>query len=83
MTTHAISENAISETNVISKDEKIFFHSLENLFDTEKDCYKNKAANGVYIENFKKDLKYNGTCYAAKLSFTDNPIVLSDNCFTR
>ena len=40
MTTHVISQNAISETNVISENEKISFHSVENPFDTEKDCYK-------------------------------------------
>ena len=40
MTTHVISQHAISETNVISENEKISFHSVENPFDTEKDCYK-------------------------------------------
>ena len=59
----------------------ISFHSVENPFDTEKDCYKNEATNVVYIENFKKDLKCNGTRYTAKLLFTDNPIVLPDNYF--
>ena len=61
MTTHVISENAISETNVISKDKKISFNSVVNPFDTEKNCYKNKPASGVYIKSFKKDLKCNGT----------------------
>ena len=51
---HVIFENAISETNVISKDKKISFHSVENPFDIEKDCYKNKPASGVYIKVLKR-----------------------------
>ena len=31
------------------------------------------------IKIFKKDLKYNRTCYTAKLPFTDNTIALPDN----
>ena len=34
---------------------------MESTFVIEKDCYKNKTANGVYKENLKTDLKYNGT----------------------
>ena len=41
--------------------------------------YKNKAANGVCIKIFKKNLKYNGTPNTAKVPFTDNPIVLPDD----
>ena len=77
--THVISENAISETSVISKDQKISFHSVENPFNREKDCYKNKTEMDACIKIFKKDLKYNRTCYTAKLPFTDNTIALPDN----
>ena len=78
MTTNVITENFISKINVISKDEKIALHSVENPFDTGNYCYKNRVLNSAYMEKCRKDSKYNKSPYTSKLTFTDNSLVLSD-----
>lgn len=78
MTTNVITENFISKINVISKDEKIALHSVENPFDTGNYCHKKKVLNSACMEKCRKDSKYNKSPYISKLTFTDNSLVLSD-----